>query len=169
MSDPTPYQNRYWKEFYQLRVHVNYLELYMGQTELFDKSVNIFLAITSSSSICGRAIWNKYGFVWAVIIAVSQLVTAIKQFLPYKTRLKALSGLLRELEELSTQAEMRWFDVAEGHLPDEDINKLQYEIRTKKIKSLHKHLSTNTLPKKVKLFKKAEEDSRTYINNFYGG
>jgi hypothetical protein len=169
MSDPTPYQNRYWKEFYQLRVHVNYLELYMGQTEVLDKSVNIFLAITSSSSICGWAIWNKYGFVWAVIIAASQLVTAIKQFLPYKTRLKALSGLLSELEELSTQAEMRWFDVAEGHLPDEDINKLQYEIRTKKIKSLNKHLGTNTLPKKAKLFEKAEENSRTYINNFYGG
>ena len=93
MSDLDQYQRRYWKELFQLRVHVNYLELYMEHSELIDKSINIFLAVTSSTSICGWAIWNKYSFVWAVIIAASQLINAVKQFLPYRTRLKATSTL----------------------------------------------------------------------------
>lgn len=168
MSNPSPYQDRYWKELYQLRVHVNYLELYMEQSEFFDKSVNIFLAVTSSSSICGWAIWNKYSFIWAVIIAASQLVSAIKQFLPYRTRLKAISGILREFDELLTFSEMKWFDVAEGNLADAEINKLQYEIRSKKTNALQKHLGVNTLPTKSKLFEKAKEIATTYINNFYG-
>lgn len=168
MNNSSPYQDRYWKELHQLRVHVNYLELYMEHSEFLDKSVNIFLAVTSSSSICGWAIWNKYGFVWAIIIATSQLVSAVKQFLPYRTRLKAIAGLLREIEELSIYTEMKWFDVAEGHLTNEEINRLQYEVRSKKTKALHKHLGVNSLPKKEKLFEKAKESAGIYIHNFYG-
>ena len=168
MTDSNQYQRRYWTELFELRVHVNYLELYMEESELEDKSINIFLAVTSSSSICGWAIWNKYGFIWAVIIAASQLINAVKQFLPYRTRLKATSGIMRELEELSIFAEMKWFDVAEGKLKKEEINKLQFEIRSKKTKAVQKHLGNNTLPKKEKLFNKAKKRAETYINNFYG-
>ena len=168
MSDSSPYQERYWKEFFELRVHVNYLELYMEESELVDKSINIFLAVTSSSSICGWAIWNEYSFLWAFIIASSQLINAVKQFLPYKTRLKATCGIMRELEELSTFAEMKWFDVAEGNLTEEEINKLQFDIRSKKTKSVQRHLGMNTLPKKEKIFCKAKKSAEIYINNFYG-
>ncbi|MDD5065219.1 MAG: hypothetical protein PHQ35_10745 [Phycisphaerae bacterium] len=168
MTDSSPYQDRYWKEFFQLRVHVDYLELYMEQSEFIDKTINIFLGITSSSSICGWVIWQKYSFVWAVIIAISQLVGAIKQFLPYQTRLKAVSGILRDFEELLIIAEMKWFDVSEGNLTEEEINKLQFDIRSKKTKALRKHLEINTLPTKGKLLKKAKQLAETYIKNFYG-
>ncbi len=168
MTDSNQYQRRYWTELFELRVHVNYLELYMEESELKDKSINIFLAVTSSSSICGWAIWNKYGFIWAVIIAASQLINAVKQFLPYRTRLKATSGIMRELEELSIFAEKKWFDVAEGKLKKKEINKLQFEIRLKKTKAVQKHLGNNTLPTKEKLFNKAKKTAETYINNFYG-
>lgn len=169
MSTPSVYQDRYWKELYQLRVHVYYLGLYFEQSEKLEKGINAFLAITSSSSICGWAIWNKYSFVWALIIAISQLITAVKQFLPFKKRMKAISSLLRDLEELLNFAEMRWFDVAEGRLTNEEINRLQFEIRKKKNKLLHKHLSHQSLPEKKKLFNKAKEMAQTYVTNFYGG
>jgi len=168
MTGSNQYQKRYWTELFELRVHVNYLELYMEQSEFIDKSVNIFLAVTSSSSICGWAIWNKYGFIWAVIIAASQLINAVKQFLPYRTRLKTAAGIMRELEELLTFAEMKWFDVAEGKLKKEEINKLQFEVRSKKTKAVQKHLGINTLPTKEKLFNKAKKTAKIYINNFYG-
>jgi hypothetical protein len=168
MTNSSPYQKRYWKELFALRVHVNYLELYMEESELKDKTINIFLAVTSSSSICGWAIWNKYSFIWAIIIAASQLINVVKQFLPYRTRLKATSGAIRELEELSTFAEMKWFDVAEGKLKKEEINKLQFEIRSKKTKTVQKHFGIITLPTKEKLFNKAKKSAEIYINNFYG-
>jgi hypothetical protein len=168
MTDSCQYQNRYWKELFELRVHVNYLEKYMQQSELRDKSVNIFLAVTSSSSICGWAIWYKYSFIWAVIIAASQLIGAVKQFLPYRTRSKAISNILKDLEEFLNLYEMKWFDVAEGKLTEEEINKLQFEIRSKKTKAIQKHLGMNTLPEKGKLFREAKQSAEIYINNFYG-
>ena len=79
------YQQRYWKELYQLKVHTNYLELYLESSTNVDRGMNIFLAITSSSSICGWAVWQQYSFVWGAAIAASQLITAIKGFLPFKS------------------------------------------------------------------------------------
>lgn len=161
------YQERYWKELFQLKVHVNYLDIYLEKTEKFENSINIFLAITSSSSICGWVIWQKYGFVWAIIIAASQLVTAIKMYLPYKQRLKILSGLIHEFEELLHYCELKWYDVSEGKLTEEEIHNLQFEIRKRKNRSLKKHVGSTTLPEKNKYFEMALESANTYFDNFY--
>jgi len=161
------YQDRYWKELYQLRVHVNYLEIYMERSERLDKAINIFLAITSSSSICGWAIWNKFSFIWAMIIATSQLINAIKYFLPYRERMKALSKIVRDFDELLVFFEMKWFDVSEGKLTEEEINNLQFEIRKKKLDSFKKHLGVSSLPIKDNYFSIAKDNANTYIKNFY--
>ena len=165
--DASHYQEKYWKELYQLRVHVNYLEIYMERSEYLDKGVNMFLAITSSSSICGWAIWNKFGFIWGLIIAVSQLINAIKYFLPYRNRMKSLNKIVRDLDELLVVYEMKWFDVSEGKLTEAEINNLQFEMRKKKLQSLSKHIGSNTLPVKNKYFLVAKDKANTYIKNFY--
>jgi hypothetical protein len=167
MTDSTPSQDRYWKEFYDLKVHVTYLEIYMESTERSDRIINIFLAITSSSSICGWAIWSQISFIWGLIIALSQLINAIKFFLPYRTRLKALGNTLKEIEELLVKCELKWFDVAEGKLSDEEINRLQFEFRGKKLKILKENFGATSLPINNNFFNHAEELSNTYINNFY--
>ena len=161
------HQQKYWKEIYQLKVHVNYLELYLEKTDFLDRALSIFLAITSSSSIAGWVIWKENAFFWAFIIAAGQVITAIKNFLPYKNRLKYLDGLLHEMEDLSWYAEKKWFDVSEGKLSIEEINELQFDIRKKKNKALKKHFSGNTLPIKKHLLKQAEETTKIYFNNFY--
>lgn len=161
------YQQRYWKELFQLIVHVNYLEIYLEKSEFKDKAINIFLAITSNSSICGWIIWQTYSWLWAGIIAVSQLITAIKTFLPYKDRLKMVSSLLHEVDELLLYCEMKWFDVAEGKLTEEEINKLHFEIKRKKAQAVKKHLGGHVLPKHEEYFEKAKELANTYSDNFY--
>lgn len=161
------YQQRYWKELFQLKVHLNYLELYQQQSEKSDKILNIFLAITSSSSIAAWAIWDQYSFVWGLIIAASQALNAIKAFLPFKARLKALTSLLHELEELLIYTEMKWYDVSEGLLTEKEIHDLQYEIRKKKHQALRKHLAGQSLPEKKPLFSKANESTNAYFDNFY--
>jgi len=161
------YQERYWKELYQLKVHLIYLELYLNDADFKDKSINIFLACTSSGSIAGWAIWREQAFVWAIIIALSQVVTVIKNILPYKTRIKAILSLIHDLEDVMLRAEEKWFDVSEGRLTEEEINKLRFDIRTRKTNTLKKHLGTSTLPAKQKLFGKAQTSADVYFDNFY--
>lgn len=161
------YQARYWKELYQLKVHLNYIELYLQNTEFNDKAIKIFLALTSSSSIAAWAIWREAAPVWAIIIAASQVIAVIQSFLPYKARLKYLPELRHEFEELVHLTEKRWFDVSEGKLTEEEIHELQFGIRSRKNKALKKHLGNDTLPENPNLFNKAQESADIYFKNFY--
>ena len=159
-------QEQYWKEIYQLKTHINFIERQLESAESVDRLTKIVLAIASSSSIGAWAVFKEYSLTWSIIIAASQVISAISPFLPYKNRIKEYTSLLHELEELMIQAEFRWHAIAEGKLTDTEINKARFEIRTTKQKSLKKHIQT-TIPTNDKVHAQAEIAAQEYLNNFY--
>ncbi len=167
MSEESVYQERYWRELTQLRIHIYYLEIYQGEDEKKEWWLQVLLAVTSSGSIGGWALWNEFGFIWAFIIAVSQVVNAIRHLLPFQKRIKALSGLTRELEELFLHAEREWYNVGEGRLANEEIHQAQMEIKDRKRQYHDRHMKAMYLPERSKYLEIAEEKARTYFKNFY--
>ncbi|MBF0232761.1 MAG: hypothetical protein HQK65_06955 [Desulfamplus sp.] len=159
-------QGQYWKELHQLKTHIYFIERLLERSESIDRYIKIIIAITSSSSIGAWAIWNQFSYVWASIIAFSQVISAISPFLPYKSRIKEYTSLLHEFEELMIQVEFKWHAIAEGELTATEINKSRFEIRSAKQKSLKKNIST-TIPLDSKLQTKAETSASLYLNNFY--
>lgn len=159
-------QEQYWKELYQLKTHIGFIERSLEKSEGIDRLLKIILAIASSSSIGAWAIWNEHSWLWASIIALSQVISAVLPFLPYKSRIKAYSSLLHELEELMIQAEFKWHAISDGELTATEINKARFEVRTSKQKSLKKHIQT-TIPTNGKLHEQAELSASEYLNNFY--
>ncbi len=111
--------------------------------------------------------WNEIGFVWASIIAVSQVINAIRHLLPFQKRIKALSGFTRDIEVLLLHAEGEWYDVGEGRLENEEIHKAQMEIKDRKRKSHDQHMKALHLPERPKLLELAEEKAKLYFKNFY--
>lgn len=166
MSD---YQLRYWNQLKEFKTHVIYLHNYAAHSEWWDKTINIFLAISSSSSIAAWAIWQKYQIIWAVIIALSQIVTAIKPFLPFKIRLKAIGELNDKVQEISLACEKGWFAVAEGELSDKEIHNLCISLRNNALIAEKKCLQHIVLPKNIKLLKLAEQEADLYLNKNYIG
>lgn len=161
------YQEKYWRELDQLKVHVFYLERYLEKTSLIDRNISMFLAIASSSSIASWVIWQNYSFIWAAVIAASQAINAIKTFLPYAKRLKSLQGITNDLESLFLSMENKWFDVSEGKLSEEEIHKLHMRYKEKRRQFIQKHLGSAPLPEEKSMMEKAKESARTYFNNFY--
>ena len=161
------YQERYWQELYDLKVHTTYLEIYLLKTEKIDKIINAFLAVTSSASIAGWIIWKEYQFVWASIIVLSQLITAIKSFLPYSERIKSISKILKEMELLSIEYEEKWFYIAEGHMTEEEINQLRFKLKKSKSKMMRKYFTTSVLPPNKEYLNEAEILIQDSINNYY--
>lgn len=161
-------QEHYWTDLYQLKVHANYVDSLLGRTELIDRCIKILLAISSSTSIGAWIVWKEYAFAWACIIAASQVLTVIRRYLPYKARLRSLVGLCNDFEELLIYMEMRWLDVANGSLSEAQINKLRFDIRTKKHKSIRKHFTSGTIPERRQVLTDAEDKADTYFANFYG-
>jgi hypothetical protein len=145
------YQKRYWNQLKEFKTHVIYLQNYAARSDWWDKAINIFLAVTSSSSIAAWAIWQEHQIIWAVIIALSQVVTAIKQFLPYKQRLKAINDLNDKIQEISLECERGWFSVAEGKLTEEEVHNLCIGLKDKSLAAERKYLKNMVLPKNKKI------------------
>ena len=157
------YQSLYWDTLVQLRANVYYLQAYQIHLEKWDNRIQIFLAVTSSSSIGGWVIWNEYGIIWGALIAVSQVINAIKRFLPFQKRAKQIGSLNTEVEKLALDAESQWFSVFEGKLTDEDIFNLVTKLKQQKLEASHKHFKDQALPIKSKYEPEAAERTRAYF------
>ena len=144
------YQQRYWNLLKELKVHVIYLQEYEAHSEKWDKGINIFLAITSSSSVAAWAVWLEYQLFWASIIMLSQLVAAVKPLLPFKQRLKSLGLLNNDIQKISLECEKRWYDVSEGVLSVKEIHDLYIDLKNQSISSEQKSLKGIVLPKNDK-------------------
>jgi len=163
----TNYQHRFWRELDQLRIHASYAEYYYERTVQTDRIISMVLAVVASGGVAGWAVWNKYQQVWAVIVAGSQVVNAVKGYLPYAKRLKALSSLASELESLFITMEGHWFNVSEGLLTDEEIHKLHMKIKDQRRLLIQKCVGAVDIPHNQKLMDKATASAKCYFENFY--
>jgi len=160
-------QEHYWKEFYRLKVHVIYVEQLLAETEIWDRCIKMFSAIASSASIGAWVVWKEYAFLWGTLIAASQVLNAIRQYLPYKDRLRCYAGLRSELEELLLGVEARWLEIANGECTEAAIRRSLADLRARRQKAFNKHLPNATVPENVKALAVAEERTSEYFQNFY--
>ena len=154
-------QEKYWKYMVQIKAWIFYLDVYTEDSYRWDRIINIVVAIASSTSIAAWAIWQKYSFVWSIIIAISQVLTTIKGFLPYSKRLKMLVPFMEDLKFLYNKIEYNWFKVASGDLSEDEINELLYSFKE------NKNLKEETLLEKDNFRKIADRKNDAYFaNNF---
>lgn len=161
------YQRKYWNQLKELKVHVFYIHGYAVKQNRHDQIINIFLAITSSSSIAAWALWKEYQFLWACIIAASQVVAAVKPLLPYKKRLSALNKLGDVMSLLSLKAERDWFFVSEGKWTEEEIHSKWAELKEDALAAENKCLLGMTLPKDRNVLASAEKEAELYLSSTY--
>ncbi|PHN85113.1 hypothetical protein CSB62_15630 [Vibrio splendidus] len=161
------YQQKYWHLMKELKTHSLYIQNFAISQSRNEQHLNIFLAITSSTSIAAWAIWKDHAFIWGVIIAVSQVVTAIKPFLPFKKRLAALNQLGDSISKLSLLAERDWFYVAEGKWTEHEIHSKWADLKEKSLTAEKKCLGNLTLPRNKGALQKAEEEADLYFVSTY--
>ncbi|MGQ4807875.1 hypothetical protein NKDENANG_01240 [Candidatus Entotheonellaceae bacterium PAL068K] len=167
MSDTHQYQQHFWQALVHLRVHIYYLRQFHLRDERRQTRLDMFLAVTSNGSIATWAIWGKWPILWAIIIGLSQLINAIRPYLPYQRRIRAITALNRELDELSLHAEHRWYAIAEGHLTNEQIHDETIELKRRKSKAEDTYLGSLPFPENDKLLQEAESQATTYFRTNY--
>lgn len=151
----------------QIKAWIFYLDLYAEDSYKWDKRINILGAIASSTSIAAWAIWQHLSFVWSLIIATSQVLTAIKSFLPYNKRLKILVPFIEDLKFLYNKIEFNWYNVASGEMTEEEINQLLYSFKDEFTNIENKNLKEETLLEKEDFQLIADKKTDLYFaNNF---
>lgn len=160
-------RDHYWKEFYRLKVHVCFVERLLGEAERTDRGIKIFTAITSSTSIGAWVIWKDLAIVWGSLIALSQVLNAVRPYLPYKDRLRSYAGLRLELEEILLGAEAQWLEIADNACSATEVRKALADLRARRHKAFKKHLGDGTIPSNAGLFAEAEAAASDYFDSFY--
>ena len=158
-------QEKYWRYMVQIKAWIFYLDLYAEDSYKWDKRINIFGAIASSTSIAAWTIWSQLSYVWSVIIAVSQVLTAIKSFMPYSRRLKILVPFMEDLKFLYNKIEYNWFKVASGELSEDEINELFYAFKDDFASIENKNLKEETLLENNKFKTIADKKTDVYFEN----
>lgn len=159
-------QAQFWQEMVTLKRDARYVDLCLARTERVDRGIKAFLAIAASSSIAGWAVVQQYAAVWASIVALSQVMQVIKEYLPYKNRLKALAALSVDLNALSLVAEDQWYKVSVGRMYDDDIHDLRITLKRKKMSAVQKAFPVAGLPENKKCTERADLDTTQYFSTY---
>lgn len=149
----------------QIKAWTFYLDIYAEDSYKWDRRINMYGAIASSSSIAAWTIWQNWSFIWAAIIAISQVLTAIKQYLPFGRRLKYLQPFIEDMKLLYLKMERDWYTVAAGELSETEINGLLYSYKKECSGIESKYLKEEILVENVKYKNKADIKTEEYFKN----
>lgn len=160
--------NRFWNTMYELIYHGFLLELHCQRAAQVNSWVNGGLAVTSTTSLGIWAVFKAYPTLWALIIVLTQIVTAISKYFPYATRLKASGSCVHDYREIRNWAEARWCEILDGGLTDTQINKARVELQNRTAKSLKSHFPLGGLPLKPAFEVLATDQTLRYLATQYG-
>ncbi len=159
-------QNKYWQDLVQMKFECFYINEYLSHSHRQNNMINILTAITSSSSIAGWAIWNELSFVWGALIAVSQVVNALKPLMPYNKRTQYLNIFSSRLSNLYNRYDYDWLRVSDGSMTEEEINELVHEYRIAYQEAYDEFLLENHLPIKETLRATADQRLEEYFSKY---
>lgn len=166
MTNNNTHQERYWTELTQLRGQIIYLKEYRVASEVSERRVNFGVAAISSTSLAVWAVSQSVPWLWALLIAATQVFNSVKHHLPFERRIEEIGRLNGELSNVALYAERKWYAVSEGELTGEEIHSLTFEIRSRKQEAEEEHLS-KPLPDKPELRERAEQEAERYFGTFY--
>jgi hypothetical protein len=165
---PYPIQEKYFRYLQQICGACHYLELFQEQSERIDRSISICLAVTSSASIAGWAVWGNLGYVWPTLIALSQVVSVVKIHLPYGKRLEVLKDNIGQFKRMAHRTERDWYRVSSGALTADQINDLINNLQEEQLEIETKMFSKVSLPVNQKYINQSALATRAYLNSYYG-
>lgn len=145
-----------------------YLGCHFNGCVKLERVANIVLAIISTGALAGLFISKQYRFVLTIILALAQVYTAARPYLPYENRIKELEKGLFSLNRLYLEIEEHWQEVSSGKLSDEDINILIFKFEKKWLEIDAEVLKQDALPRKRKYADMAEEEKNNYFRILYG-
>lgn len=160
------WQERYWNKLCEIRVYSYYYQEYLNSSRRTSGFLSGFLAITSSGSIGGWAVWQEYHFLWGFVIALSQVINAVKRFLPFEKRISVLLMVYTNINSLAVSVENDWYDVSEGNWSSKEINRKITEIK-KNENVIFDELKKVYMPDRDDYLTIAEEKTERYLKNHF--
>jgi hypothetical protein len=121
----------------------------------------------TSGTIAAWAIWKEYAVVWGVLLGVSQLLDAGKEYLPQAKSRKAASEFVTTVEGLFIDARFDWHLIFSGDIKPDDIM-ARWRSLAKLLHEAESKYFPDGLPASSARQRLAEKDARDYFLSTYG-
>lgn len=102
-------RDKIWYFYVDSKTNEILSSLVMKRYQKWDLAANIFLVITTSSSVAAWTFWKELPVLWALIIGLSQLLTIIKPYFLFPKYIKAFNEKSIQWQHLSLSLEETWF------------------------------------------------------------
>ena len=104
-----------------------------------------------------------------IILALAQIVTAAKPYLPFQSRMNEIDKGLVALNLIYNDIEKEWNSIFNGEYDEHTINQLYYDLSKRWEKADAEILKNDSLPQKEKLILKADKEKNHYFEVMFGG
>lgn len=157
-------QKTYWNKMTQCKYALCYFDAHLARCVRIDRAIKIFSAIASSAAIAAWTAWQDLSFYWGLVIAISQVLMAVNEFLPYKKRVKELSDIKAALTPVYYDMEKEWHYVSNGEMNEEQINELCYRFIQQWNSIDDGYFVDDALPQIKKCMEYAEDAKNSYFD-----
>jgi hypothetical protein len=166
-QDPHRQQRLYWNQMLQLKGALSYICLYRNYLGRWVTGLGALRAIASCGGIAAWAVWKDYAFIWGAIIALAQLMDALKDVFPFARLQKACSEHAITLSYLFVDAELEWESVYAAKYADDEIMSRIHKLKRVQLDAERKSFPDGLVPD-ASFRLRAEQESREYFAHTYG-
>jgi hypothetical protein len=160
-------QETYWNQLVLLKIVSCYVRRYRDRQSRWINLIGFFKAAVTSSTIAAWVIWKEYAIVWGVLIGISQVVDAGKEYLPQIKSRRQASEFVSSIENIIIDARFEWYEIFVGKCDPDDImdrwRKLARILNETETKYFPDGLPANEHRQRL-----AESDARAYFLSTYG-
>lgn len=160
-------QKRYWEFMVQKKFHIIYMGKHLSKCICIERWLNISLAIISTGSLAGLFITKQLQLILGIFLAISQIITAARPYLPYANRIKEIEADIAGLSLIYTDIEKDWYYVSNGQLTEEEINTKCYEYNKKWSDYDGQFLQNDSLPRNESIRDEATKDTNEYFGKLF--
>jgi hypothetical protein len=167
-SSPQRARELYWRQLTQLKTESIYIRLYRDDRAKWVTRLGILKAVASSGGIAAWVIWKEYAFVWASIIAASQVADALKEVFPFSRQHKAASEHMLALDRLLIDSQLEWENVFSGHYPNDEIMNRRHKLMMLQHEAERRNFPDGLPSRNEALWITAQQEARVYLTSTYG-
>lgn len=143
------------------------LSFLVDKFQKWDRNINIFLALASSTSIAAWAIWEVNPMIWAAIIALSQVMTVVKPYFPYFKYVKELNTKSSQVDLLNIEFERLWYKLEHRKITTDEGVEIYFDLR-KQMTDVFKFSDDTIFDVKSNIEQKSNERMKVFLKNNYG-
>ena len=155
----------FWTMYNEVKYAEYYYWHYKDLSEKWNRYIKAGMCIASTAGVASWFIWQQFAIVWAIVIALSQVIRAIEHLFPFSRRITVINFFLPDLGLLINEIEHDWYKTES--MDSEAINELTFEYKNRLAALESKYISDTYFPRNEKCFAKALKDKEAYFEQHY--